>query len=270
MGGRPAAAASSAVAAGAPASSGSAARRGPPPVGSDSVSESSSGEDPEDPEVQRMVLESFSHQAAPTEGGSSGSLDLAFGALDASLGSTTSWRSEREDPKRRETAKAFAKAVAEVAAEARTRDRGGGRKKQRPRSNRGPFRHVPARIMKKALSCPYEWDEAVSRALTNLLRHDHHAEVTAQGFMDTAGWVSVKDIATVPSIRAWALEETDIRNIVLHQGKKERLEFNCWEDKIRCIQGHGATVGSSVHFEEIFMRVSFDAVSYTHLRAHET
>ena len=151
-GGRPATAASSAVAAGAPASSGSAARRGPSPVESDSVSESSSEEDPEDPEVQRVVLESFSQQAAPTGSGSSGSLEKAFGALDASLASTTTRRSGREDPKRRETAKAVAAAVAEVAAEAqdeaqrgRTRDRGGRRKqkRQRFRSNRGPFTHVP-------------------------------------------------------------------------------------------------------------------------------
>ena len=109
----------------------------------------------------------------------------------------------------------------------------------------------------------------MSRALTNLLRHDHHAEVMAHGFMDTAGWVSVKDIATVPSIRAWALEETDIRNIVLKQGKKERLEFDCWEDKIRCIQGHGRTVGSNVHFEEIFTEVSFDK-NYTDMLYHGT
>ena len=82
--------------------------------------------------------------------------------------------------------------------------------------------------MNKALRTEHDWGVAVSRALTNLLRRDHHAEVTAHGFMDTGGWVTVKDIVTIPSIAAWGLDEAEVRAVVVKQrSKKIRLEYDC-------------------------------------------
>ena len=110
--------------------------------------------------------------------------------------------------------------------------------------------------MNKALRTEHDWDVCVSKALTNLLRHDHHAEVTAHGFMDTAGWVAVRDVITIPSIAAWGLNAADVRAVVLKQsGKKIRLEYDCNGDKIRSVQGFGQTVGDNVDWDKIFEKV---------------
>ena len=131
--------------------------------------------------------------------------------------------------------------------------REGGKRRQR---NRGPFRRIPEWQLNKALRSSYDWDVALSRALTNLLRHDHHAEVAAQGFMDTAGWVAVKDIVTIPSIAAWTVDKVEIRAVAMNQSsRKFRLEYECNGDKIRCAQGFGTTVGDKVDFSKIFAKV---------------
>ena len=110
--------------------------------------------------------------------------------------------------------------------------------------------------MNKALRTEHDWDVAVSKAVTNRLRHDHHAEVTAHGFMDTGGWVKVKDIVAIPSIYAWDLDEADVRAVVMKQGKKKvRLEYDCNGYKIRSIQGFGSTVGGNVDWSKIFEKV---------------
>ena len=123
-----------------------------------------------------------------------------------------------------ETAK---KAVKEAQEEARrgrqvTREKRGGRERgERRQSNRGPFKRIPEWQWNKALRSRYNWEVALSRALTNLLRHDHHAEVAAQGFMDTAGWVAVSDVVTIPSIAAWTIDKEEIRAVVLRQSSKK-------------------------------------------------
>ena len=113
-----------------------------------------------------------------------------------------------------ETAKKAVKDAQDEARRGRQRTRekreGRGRGK-RVQSNRGPFRRIPEWQWNNALRSRYDRDVALSRALTNLLRHDHHAEVAAQGFMDTAGWVAVSDIVTIPSIAAWTVDKKEIR-----------------------------------------------------------
>ena len=87
----------------------------------------------------------------------------------------------RQGPKRGK------EAVREAQETARKGAREGRGQGQRRKSNRGPFTKIPEWMMNKALRSEYDWGVAVSKAVTNLLRHDHHAEVSAHGFMDTGG-----------------------------------------------------------------------------------
>ena len=89
------------------------------------------------------------------------------------------------------------------------------------------------RVWQEAQRSAWDWNRATSKAITKLLRHDLHAEVSAQGFIDTGGWISVAEVIKVPSVAAWGLTKEQVRQLALNQGRKTRLAYDGHEDKIR-------------------------------------
>ena len=70
----------------------------------------------------------------------------------------------------------------------------GGPKAPRGDGGRGRFRRIGRRTWEDAQRSPWGWERATSKAITNLLRHDLYGKVSAQGLIDTAGWLTIEGL----------------------------------------------------------------------------
>ena len=87
-----------------------------------------------------------------------------------------------------------------------------------------------------------QWTFHFSKAVTNLLRHDHYGEVVKRGLMDSLGWVKCQDVLKAPTVRRFGADVSDLDRIISENGK-QRLE-RCdehGEQYFRVVQGHSIT-----------------------------